>query len=372
MVKKNLRVARDPATARRPSRSEADSHPSALTQNRLLEAQATIERDYLRLRELETRYRFLLQSSADPILIVTVDGLRVVDANAAACERVGLKEDALVGATLGALLQDKSTAALRISLQEALNGAAIAPLNVKFLHGRAVLATMALFRQDGAAVLLVRFDRMQSARHVGDLEGMDPRLSAYVLGAPDAMVLTNRAGLILLANEAFVELIQVTTEKQIRGASLGRWLGRTSVDLGVLLTNLKQRGSLKLFATQLRAEHGTTTDVEISAAQVGEGDTAFLGFTIRDVGRRLPATTMGRTDIAKSVDQMTELVGRVPMKDIVGNTSGLIEQMCIRAALELTRDNRAAAAELLGLSRQSFYVKMRRYKMLEAGAEDAP
>lgn len=370
MVKKHLRAAPVVATPRRLAKGEADSPPSAQTQHRLVEAQATIERDYVRLRELETRYRFLLRSSADPILIVTVDGLRVVDANPAACERVGLKEDVVVGASLGTLLQERSTTALRASLNEALGGADIAPLNVKFLHGRAVLATMALFRQDGAPVLLVRFDRTQPARHAHEAESPDPRMSAYALGAPDAMVLTNRSGQVLQANEAFVELIQATTEKQLRGASLGRWLGRTSVDLGVLITNLKQRGSLKLFSTQLRAEHGATTDVEISAALVGEGDSAFLGFTIRDVGRRLPNSSTGRADIPKSVEQMTELVGRVPMKTIVGNTSGLIEQMCIRAALELTRDNRAAAAELLGLSRQSFYVKMRRYKMLEPGADE--
>jgi DNA-binding protein Fis len=37
--------------------------------------------------------------------------------------------------------------------------------------------------------------------------------------------------------------------------------------------------------------------------------------------------------------------------------------------LELTRDNRASAAEMLGLSRQSLYVKLRRYGLgdLEGG-----
>ena len=59
------------------------------------------------------------------------------------------------------------------------------------------------------------------------------------------------------------------------------------------------------------------------------------------------------------------------MKSIVGNTADLIEQMCIRAALELTRDNRVAAAELLGLSRQSLYVKLRRYNMMEGDFDDA-
>ena len=36
-------------------------------------------------------------------------------------------------------------------------------------------------------------------------------------------------------------------------------------------------------------------------------------------------------------------------------------QKIIEAALKLTQDNRAAAAELLGLSRQSLYTKLRRF-----------
>ena len=61
---------------------------------------------------------------------------------------------------------------------------------------------------------------------------------------------------------------------------------------------------------------------------------------------------------------------RSAMKDIVGETSDLIEQLCIEAALDLTRDNRAAAAEMLGLSRQSLYVKLRRYGMSDPRADN--
>ncbi len=49
------------------------------------------------------------------------------------------------------------------------------------------------------------------------------------------------------------------------------------------------------------------------------------------------------------------------MKDLVRESSDLIEKLCIETALELTGDNRAAAAEMLGLSRHSLYVKLRRY-----------
>jgi DNA-binding NtrC family response regulator len=43
--------------------------------------------------------------------------------------------------------------------------------------------------------------------------------------------------------------------------------------------------------------------------------------------------------------------------------------MCIEAALRMTGDNRASAAEMLGLSRQSFYMKLHRYGIGDLAAE---
>ena len=71
------------------------------------------------------------------------------------------------------------------------------------------------------------------------------------------------------------------------------------------------------------------------------------------------------------MEQLTQLVGRVPLKDLVRESTDLIEQLCIEAALELTQDNRASAAELLGLSRQSLYVKLRRYGLGDLGSPDS-
>jgi DNA-binding NtrC family response regulator len=62
-------------------------------------------------------------------------------------------------------------------------------------------------------------------------------------------------------------------------------------------------------------------------------------------------------------------VGKVPLKDLVQETTDVIERMCIEAALELTGDNRVSAAEILGLSRQSLYVKMRRHNLGNLGPE---
>jgi len=128
-----------------------------------------------------------------------------------------------------------------------------------------------------------------------------------------------------------------------------------------LTSNLRQRGTVRLFATTVQGEYGSVAEVEISAVSVTEGDQPCLGFTIRDIGRRLSNEPMTSKDLPRSAGQMTELVGRVPLRDIVRETTDLIEELCIQAALELTGDNRAAAAEMLGLSRQSLYVKLKRF-----------
>jgi DNA-binding protein Fis len=58
------------------------------------------------------------------------------------------------------------------------------------------------------------------------------------------------------------------------------------------------------------------------------------------------------------------------MKDIVSETTDLIEHLCIETALQMTQDNRALAAQLLGLSRQSLYVKLRRYGLGDLGSDN--
>ncbi len=49
-------------------------------------------------------------------------------------------------------------------------------------------------------------------------------------------------------------------------------------------------------------------------------------------------------------------------------STDVVEKLCIEAALNLTGDNRASAAELLGLSRQSLYSKLRRHDLGDIGS----
>ena len=89
----------------------------------------------------------------------------------------------------------------------------------------------------------------------------------------------------------------------------------------------------------------------------------MFGFVIRPIARRMRELPPGPQDMPRSVDQLTDMVGRMSLKDIVRESTDLIERLCIEAALSYTADNRASAAEILGLSRQSLYSKLRRHNI---------
>ncbi|MEL7049628.1 MAG: helix-turn-helix domain-containing protein, partial [Pseudomonadota bacterium] len=168
----------------------------------------------------------------------------------------------------------------------------------------------------------------------------------------------------------FIDLAQLSSVDALRDQYLESFFGRAGVDFNVLLANLRQHGSLRFFATTLLGAQGAQADVEISAVSVENSDPTLLGFVIRDVSGRLSTgAAPGGRELPRTVAQLTELVGRVPLRDLVRETTDIIERLCIEAALQLTGDNRASAAEMLGLSRQSLYVKLRRYGISDMGAE---
>jgi transcriptional regulator PpsR len=346
-----------------------DLRANAALQQRLISAQQAMERDYWRLRHMETRYRSLFQVAAEAVLILDAVSGKLEEANPAALALFGA-EASRPGWMLSDSFEFDAAAKTTASVPAMLGRVSATG------HGESVNARLAgqpgemrvsasLFRQEKTAHLLVRVAPLDASRGIGESSGQSALLK-LIESAPDAFVVTDLDGLIMTANHAFIDLAQLATETQVRGQSLERWLGRTGVDLNVLITNLRQRGAVRLFATVMRGEYGASTEVEISGVAVTEGEQPCLGFTIRDVSRRLAAevrTTGTGREMPRSVGQMTELVGRVPLKDIVRDTTDLIEQLCIEAALELTHDNRASAAEMLGLSRQSLYVKLRRFNI---------
>lgn len=349
-----------------------DLRPVAELQQRLVEAQQSMERDYTRLRHAETRYRLLFQMSPEPVLIVDTSSQRVVEANPAAAQTFGDLGRRIIGRPLLEAFEPDTVPAIQALLAGVRSAGRSDSTRARLVDsGRTVFVSASLFRQENASLFLVR---LSLPERDGAGAGTESRakLLRFFEHAPDGIVVTDRDGRVLAANPAFLDLAQLASEEQARGESLERWLGRSGVDLNVLVANLRQIGSVRLFATTLRGELGAQAEVEISAAAVANGAEPFYGFTVRNVGRRLPTDARAGREMPRSVDQLTELVGRVSLKELVREATDVVERLCIEAALELTGNNRASAAEMLGLSRQSLYVKLRRYGLADAGEPVEP
>jgi len=340
-------------------------------QQRLVDTQQAMERDYWKLRHVETRYRLLFQLSTDAIVVVDADTMKIVDASNSAARLFDLPTEKLIGKPFPLGIAADQTRAMEDLLAAARTTGHAGDVRIQLAEGRGEsLASASCFRQENMTLLLVRLARFSSP-DVGPSASTRDLMLQLVGHSPDALVLTDDEGDIVYANRAFLDLVQLSSEEQVKGRSLGNWVGRPGADLPVFLTTLKKHNVVRVAASGIRGEHGLSTEIEISGvAMPGEAGT-HMGFVMRDVGRRVATVPHGARDLTKAVEDLTSLLGRVSLPTLVKDTTDLVERHFIEAALELTGDNRTTAAEVLGLSRQTLYVKLRRHGLSGADIDVA-
>lgn len=347
-----------------------DLQPVEALQQQLVEAQQALERDYWRLRQLETRYRLLFQTASEAVLVIEAGTQKIVEANPAAVQLLGERGRGVLGRIFPVGFDPRGTQTVQGLLAAVRSAGRAEEVRAHLVDGAAEYrVSAALLRQENVTLYLVRLVPGGVGVAAPVSEAASKALKVMEM-APDGLVVTSADGRIMTANAAFLDLAQLASEEQVRGQPLDNWLGRPGVDMNVLLANLRQHGTVRLFSTLVRGEYGSATEVEISAVAVRNAERTVFGFIIRNVGRRVSAEAAQGRELPRSVEQLTELVGRVPLKELVRESTDLIERLCIEAALDLTGDNRASAAELLGLSRQSLYVKLRRYGISDVSAEE--
>ncbi len=337
--------------------------PVADLQQQLIGAQQSMEREYARLRQMETRHQLLFQVASEAVLILDATTRKVVEVNPAAGMLLGEAPTRLTGKTFAPELEPTARAALDSLFVTVRITGRTDSVRVRLNRDPAgdCTVSVSLFREEKSAYFLVRMVPAQPVAQQTAGAQRNSAVLAVVAGSPDGFVVTDLEGRVLFANRAFLDFVQLTTEDQARQEKLDRWLGRPGVDSTLLTSQLREHGALRLFATTLRGQYGATTEVEICGVAVPDGEEPCCGFTIRDVSKRMKVESHSVRERPRSVEQLTELVGRVPLKELVRESTDMIERLCIEAALELTKDNRASAAEILGLSRQSLYAKLRRH-----------
>ena len=339
-----------------------DMRGMAAMQQKLLAAEQSIEQEYARLRHAETRYRLLLQVASEAILVIDSRSGRVLEANAAAANLMNKPLKRLMGSTFESMFDGEDAERIQGMLM-ALRSTGRADEVSLTLDGRQKQAVLSatIFRQENATYYLMRLQPLTVGASGIVISKTQSAVVKVINDMPDAFVVTDLDRRILTANSAFLDSAQLGSEEQARGEPIDRWLGRAGVDVSVLFNSLAENGSVRQFQTVMRGQFGTMEDVEVSGVAAVDSTPPCYGFSIRRVNRRPVDTDHNKRSLLRSVDEMTKLVGKVPLKDLVRETTDIIERLCIEAALQINDNNRASAADMLGLSRQSLYVKLHRY-----------
>ena len=110
------------------------------------------------------------------------------------------------------------------------------------------------------------------------------------------------------------------------------------------------------------------TNIEITSTKTSINFGNYICFLISHRHNESEPETENNTSenvvSEKATKKIMKLVGSAPLKDLVADTSDIVEKICIETALKMTKNNRVATAEMLNLSRQSLYVKLRKYNLL--------
>ncbi len=342
-----------------------DLRPIAETQQQLVQAQIALEQGYEARREFDARYRVLLANCTDATLFISVQSGRVIDANAVAAKLLNVSTDALIGSSFAQYFSDRSSSELTESLMNATLSEETGHVRLRTTRGRSSLvAEPTVFRAGGQRILYCRLLSNAATTAIPDSAAADA-LALFRSGS-DAMLFMSPKGVITAVNESFLDQVGAAHQSDVVGRSFGDFLSRGQIDLGVLIDQPQRNVQMRVYSTKLVNDLGSQVSVEISASRLEHHDTPAIGCVIRDVSRvelARSAPTPGQVPSEPSRNVM-ELVGSASLKDIVAETTDVVEKMCIETAVELTNNNRVAAAEMLGLSRQSLYVKLRKYGLL--------
>jgi transcriptional regulator PpsR len=338
-----------------------DDRVASYMHQRLIESQQTAERDYSQLRDAKARYLMLFQTSSEAFIVVDMTTKRIVEANPSAEQLLTAFGPRMIGQPFVKLFDGGSQyeAASLLTGASQFMARTKCPSERLVSGGRELMVSAFSLRQGRAAQCLVRL--APATPNAPSAPEADPHSLVVLERIPDAFVITDTAMRMLNVNAAFLDMTGIATKQQAVGQVLSQFLGRAGLERNVLVDTLRDHGSVQNFSTVLRNRFADQEDVVISAVSVADSVPEVFGFMIRRVRSRHGERLFVEADAQRSVEQLAELIGKMKLKDLVRESTDIVERLCIESALELTKGNRAAAADLLGLSRQSLYSKLHRF-----------
>ena len=332
-----------------------DLRAVAAIQQRLVDAQQDLEKQFWQRRQSEARYRTLFQVASDGVAVLQAEDLSLIEANHAFGLALGLTDPSRSGQLLAELLPLAMRAAVVELLYSARTSGRAGEIRVRDPRSKTVLDVAATpFRQGNERLVMLRLRRDEGAP-VGSpaLEVM----AEFVETTPDAVVMTDSSGRIQMANPAFLHLAGVTAENQALGRLLPDMLG----DAGGAWLGLIERANAAGIAARVRMRLSAAGQAprwhEATATLMTEGEQACLGFTIRPLGPAALAPDALFPDLA----DIAVRVGQVPLPELLSEVVRRAERQLILLALQRAEGTRPLAAEILGVGLPALDERMERH-----------
>lgn len=339
-----------------------DLRAVAAIQRRFLDAQHEMELEYWQRRHADSRYRTLFHVARDAVLALDAASLDVIESNEAAKALFDPK-----GAGGRGLIERVPDAA-RVPLAELLVTARSS--------GRAAEIRLRVAAQgptwDVSATPFTVGERQQLLVRVRDhdaAEGGDAApamMRSLVESTPDAVVITDSAGHVQLANPAFVALVQQGSEAQVKGQGLADLVGDRSGAWRDTIARTRLQGLCS--RTPLAVAIGDlSVAVEASSTLLAEGDQERLGFTLRMV--EPPRAPRSLPDAAwPELDAVRAQVGLVPLATLLAEGQDILERQLLRTAMRLAAGRVEVAARLLAVDPRALGARL---QALALSADDA-
>lgn len=339
-----------------------DLRAVAAIQQRFVEAQQDMERHYWSRRQAENRYQLLFQVANDAVLVLDADSLQVLEANVASALLLGHELNLIRGQPLVDSLPPSARAAVAELLAHVRSTGRAGEIRVRGPATPGVLDISATpFRVGDQQQILLRARREEASAGTVDSLALS-RMAEFVETTPDAVVITDFAGGILMANPAFQRLTRQGDETRLRGQSLSALLLDAGGAWSRLVARVRDAGMVSNLPLEVGSLDGGPQSVRVSAALMAEGEEACLGFILRP-SHRLPVHLAGDDVLAGLLDQ----VGRVPLADLLVEVAHRAERQLIESALLRTGGQRAAAADALGMTPEALELRIQRHGLSGLG-----
>jgi len=349
-----------------------DMQPLAEVQQRLVQEQFARERDQQVLRSEQTLFRVVLEQSETPFIIIEPEKARIRNINTAAATLLGSNHDTLTGNIMSQTFEGRRRGEFMEALQGAANAeSALTVEAVSRRNGRVFNLRPKFFRAAGELLLLCVIEPTDDSDTTGP--EFAHSLASLYAAATDAIVLIDGKGFVREANEAFLVMVDAMQLRDVQDQSLSEYLMRGSVDLKLLLDSASKKGPIRHYTAQLKSTVGNRTPVDISISRLRQrGGELGFGLIIRDTSSSQVPDVEDKNVVVseEAMRNVMDLVGTASLKDLVSATSDVVEKMCIETAVQITNNNRVAAAQMLGLSRQSLYVKLRKHGLVNSDKDD--